>query len=125
MVVLRGEVTPDGGRHTEDGKEIRGDHLDANALGLAGTGQTKVVRAIGRDSCKRAVIALPVDKIRVADGRLCKGRRAGVERNQMVRVRIRQGTEQDAIHDRKERGIRADSKRQRQDRDGRESRGLR
>src|SRR4029077_15018526 len=46
VIVLRSEIAPYQGCDAEDREKVRGDHLRAHALRLAGTGEIKIVGAI-------------------------------------------------------------------------------
>ena len=77
-----------------------------------------------RHQVERAAALLPVEKIRAGHRRVAELRHARVELHEPVGLRVRQRPQQHRVDDAEHRGIGADAERQRDDRDGGESRRL-
>ena len=122
LVLLGAKQAARHGVHAQHGEEIRGDHFRFHALGLAHARQVVIVLAKGRHRGERALVAHPVEKIGIGDGRVRKLFGLGIDGDQAIRLPVGERIEQHAIHHGKQRGIRADAERQRENRNRRKAR---
>ena len=119
------EIAADRRVDAERGQELRGDHEAVHPLCRTVTaGEVVVLVAIHGHGREGAVLALPVEEIEIADGRLRLASIALVDGNQLARLRVGQRVEQDAVHDGEERGIGADPESERDHGDDGEGRSL-
>ncbi len=108
LIVIGPEVRPSaGGRR--GCKEAGGDHEAVHTLGDAAAGEVEILMAIDGQRGKGLGVALPVEKVEVADRGSGRSRRSFRRGRPAGRMRIRQRVKQDAVDHGKERGIGADA----------------
>ena len=116
-----GEVAPDRRRHAQHPKEVRGHSHPADPFGLAVRHQRRHPRTDQRHVLEGVAARAPVEKRRVADVAGRSGRAALADRDQAIRICVRQRTQQHGVEDAEDRGVRADAERQGHERDRREA----
>src|SRR5712692_12002757 len=78
----------------ESRQKFRRNHVDVNALGLAGAGHVVVVGPEGAQGSEGMIVFLPVEEIRICDGAFLERGRLGVNSDEFVGIRKRKRIEQ-------------------------------
>src|ERR1700674_5331987 len=124
LAVFGSKAGPEDGIDAEQGKEIRGDVLDDDLLGLAIS--SEIVALVEDESHARenGIPSLPIEKVRRRDGVVGIGvlRTALPDHHQVVRIVVRQRVKENGIDDGENRGIRANAKGEGEDGDRGEAR---
>ena len=83
MIVLRTEVSAEGGMDAKRAKEPGGYHEAIHALGVGAPGEVVIFVTVDCQRGKALARALPVEKIKVADRRLVHARVFLVDGNEL------------------------------------------
>ena len=94
---------------TESREKFGGNHVNVNALGLAGAGHVVVVGPESTQGCEGVVVFLPVEKVQIGDGAFLERRGLRVDGHEFVRIRKRQRIEEYTIDHGEQSGVCADS----------------
>src|SRR5690606_37097571 len=117
LVLRRREGATELGTDAEDVEEVRADHADTQSRRLAGTRERQRTARAGRSAGK---YVRQLCKVQVVRRRECVDGRVPIERgahaHQLLRVRERQRTEENAVDDAEDRAVRADSQCEREQR---------
>ena len=125
LVLPRREGPAEERRDTEQGEEVRLDGQGGDVVRPALDAEVHVLRpAKQRHVLEGAVLRFPVDEIRSGEGIRAGRRFRLVEAQQLFRVAVRQGPQQDGFDDAENGGVGADSDGQRDGGDDGESRRL-
>jgi hypothetical protein len=123
-VFVRSEVAAQDGAYAERPKEIRRHTHAANPLRLAVGDERGRPRSDERDLFEAVAAIAPVEIGRVSDVACGSIRTAIADQGEPLRRRVRERPQQHGIHDAEDRGVGADAKRERDERDPRERRSL-
>ncbi len=117
------DVAAERGRTAEQGEESGRDPHPAELLRRLGVTELQIGAAIGGDPLERPQLGAIVAEIRGREREMGIGRRFLEQAHEAIRIRIRQGRDQDALDRAPDRGVGADGDGQGQGGGGGEPRG--
>ena len=108
-IVVGIEVAAQSRMDAEREEKFRGDHEAVDALGLAGAGEVVVLVTVHGDGGEGFGLALPVEEVEIADGRLVLAGVFFVDGDELAGVRVGQRIQEHAVDDGEQSGVRADA----------------
>ena len=123
-IILVGKIATELGNYLEDFEKVRTHPRATHAFrrGSISARQVVGVAPVESEIGESVLRGAPIEEVRVTDGAGRERRRALAEADQSLRVRIRQGPQQDRVDHAKDGGVRADTERKGNDGESGEAR---